>query len=249
MTQIVSQLATGDLESSFGSNTIPNFEGVLGEWWLGDDAAASGLNSITGVVAAEIGDPLYSPGYATIGYPGGGEPNASGFLTDVGANSGGAVTILALVRNITGGAQIAPKDPGDAFSWLNYNFSGVAGPQRASMGNGHSFGATDQSVLPIGPDAAKFSLFMGVALLNTQARIFRTDAGGTVQDVAGELGFIPAVRNLSPLQIGGFFNVNNIGTFDVAALAFIAGNKGQAFIEELYPLWKAYAESRGVAVN
>lgn len=250
MTQIVSQLATGDLESSFGSNTIPDFEGVLGEWWFGGDAATSGLNSITGVVAAELGAPAYSPNYVRIGYPGDGEPAASGFTADVSATPAGAVSILALVRNMNGDSPIASsRDLGNPGGWLNYNLTTFNAPERVSMGNGHTISSTAQSVLPVGPDPAKFSLFMGVALLSMPALIFRTDANGTAQNVGTEPTARPAVRNLSPLQIGGYVNVNIGGMFDLAALAFIAGNKGQAFIEEVYPLWKAYAESRGLAVN
>lgn len=249
MTQVVSQLETDSPETTFGSATLPDFERVRGEWWLGVDAAASGLNRINGEVADELGAPNYFPGYVTVGYEGGGEPAGYGFLTDVALTPGDPVTILALIRPINGATILAPKKPADQFEYLNYNFVALDAPTRASMGNGHSVGATNQAIIAGGPDDDKFTLYMGVALLGTLGRIYRIDAGGVAQDVSDEPGYLPALRSTEPFQLGGFHNVNVLGHADTAAVAIIADNKGQAFLEEIYPMWKAYAEGRGLAVN
>jgi hypothetical protein len=246
MTQIISQQATGDVLSAFGSNTLLSFDGVLGEWWLGDDEASSLPNAITGVNATVIGAPVYHPGYASIGYSGG---VSKGFNLDVGAESG-AVTLLALLRNPdAAGAPIiaGPSiDPADQASFFNYNLK-FGDQTHISMGNGHITGSTDQSIVTV-PDATKFTMVQGVGLLNTPSRIYMTTAGGTVMDDGAAVS-MPVTRELAPIRLGGLFNVNFHGFFDIAAFALVDGGMGQDYIEGIYPLWKAYAESRGIAVN
>lgn len=245
MTQIFSQTASADPASAFGSSTLPNFDGALGEWWLGDDAAASRLNWINGVNSTVVGAPAYHAGYATVGNAGN---VPKGFEADVGAVSG-AVTMLALARGVAATVYIAaPYDPADAQAVsLNYNLIVPTNVTDFSAGNGHRSGATDQAILA-SPDPAKFTFIQGVYLPSTPGRLYLMDDAAVLMDDGGA-AYTPANRDTHVIRIGAFPDINFQGEVDVAAVALFDGNKGQAFFEEVYPLWKAYAESRGLAVN
>jgi hypothetical protein len=246
MTEFVSQLASTDPGSAFGSNTLPDFNNIAGEWWFGGTEAQSIANAITGVDAAVIGDPLYSPGFANIGFIFGGGGREDGYSLDVGGGLN-ALSILMLYRYQAAGAAklLGAPDGGGT----NYNFF-APDATHISFGHGQTIGATDQAVLEI-PDNTKFTLIMGVGVLNAPGRLYRiTEADGVVFDDGGA-PYAPAVRNNGPMQVGGQFNPGWAGAFDLAALAVIHEQKGSAFLEEIYPMYKAYATAapRGIVLN
>jgi hypothetical protein len=242
--QIISEVGSDDVPSTFGSNTLPDLVGVLGEWWLGGTTPP--VNAMTGVAATEVGAPGYHDAYVTVGNPGNVQ---KGFITDVGAESD-AVTIVALVRGVAAAGYIAaPYDPAnEVLATLNYNLLvSPAGVGSFSAGNGQRANGTDQAVL-VTPDNTKFTFVMGVYLLSTPGRIYLVDDGGTLMD-DGAAAFTPGTREAHVIKIGGMADVNFMGSADVAALALVDGAKGQAYAEELYPMWKSYGESRGLAIN
>lgn len=236
MTQIISALGVSDLAATFGSNTLPDFSNVLGEWWLGNSQAESIVNQITGVNGALIGAPTWNKGYAT--FKSGAAGSQKGILTDVKVVD--SVTIVALIRQIGAKAYVAAPE-GSA----NYNlFYGAAG---ISFGNGQLSGATDQSVLPA-EALPNFTFVMGVGMLGQPSLIYKVNAGGTTSDL-GANAFLPSSRPDLFAVLGANGDVNNASSIDVAAVAIIGEAKGQSYAEQLYPMWKAYAQSRGITVG
>lgn len=236
MTQIISQLGSSDPGSSFGSNTLPSFDSVAGEWWFGGDASKN-VNAMTGVLATSEGSPVYAPGFINLG------DSPNDYLTlDVGPTASD-FSIVALVRpNASIAKAIIAGNITDA---ANYNLV-FGNANNISAGNGQITGSTDQSVLPL-PDPAKFVLVMGVYRIGLPSRIYLISESGTSTD-DGAAQFVPTTRLMTPMRIGGFYNVNWGGRFDVAGFAIIAEAKPQSYIETLYPMWKTYAEARGLSV-
>lgn len=237
MTQIISQLGSSDPASAFGSNTLPDFAAVLGEWWLGGSADASRKNAITAAMGTVIGSPAWGAGFATFATGASGAP--AGITTDIKVT--GPVTIVALVRTGTGLGLVAHS--GHPAS-MSYSLSTTG--SSASMGAGHLIGATDQAILAI--DAAPaFNFVVGVSVLNQPGLIYKINAAGTTSDV-GANQYLPTSRPDSFLILGAGGDANNAGTVDVAAVAVLSEARPQSYAEALYPAWKAFAQSRGLTV-
>lgn len=238
MTQIISQLASSDPASAFGTNTLPNFDFVTGEWWFGGSLAASRVNSITGVEAAVFSaEPIWQQGFATM--QSGGVGAQRGLTTDAPITP--SMSFVALVRRygLEDGTILVPSDESTSFNMLTYQGD-------VSHGNGHQIGATDQSRLPLAP-APAFTFYMGVAVLAQPSRLYKVTQAGTTMDDGGGL-YLPTSRPAGTVRIGGGTNVNFAGRVDVAALAVLSDAMPQSYAETLYPMWKGYAESRGLTV-
>lgn len=240
--RFLSEAALTDAAAAFGSTTLPDTSALQSEFWFGVDAASSRLNRATGNLATLINSPSYSPGYAslTAGLNAGA---STGFTLDV--NTSNTLTWLALVRPTNTNSMFVAADGTASPSLTNLLLSNG----NISSGNGQTSGATDQAILPL-PDTSKFTLVMGVGLLNTPSRVFvASGSGPTIAMDDGANQYLPASRTGAPIQVGGFINANFAGTFDIAAFASFTDAKGSSFLTELYPVWKAYAQSRGITVN
>ena len=237
MTQIISQNALASAGYAVGSTTLPNFDGAIGEWWFGASAAAS-LNAISGVAPTEVNAPNFADAYATLGFTSGG--GTKGLTLDIPSTP--AITWAALVRPVGGSA-----------GYIASNLNSVSNAQlrltignNASFGNGQTTGATDQSILPL-PDPAKFNLIVGVGLLATPSRLFVVDDGVVTMDDGGA-AYLPITRPAGVVTLGAVNDINNQGLFDLAAFAAWDDAKGSTFIDQLYPMWRAYAENLGLTV-
>lgn len=236
MTRIVSENALSDLALAFGTTTLPDTSGVLGEWWFGGDFTASRKNRVTQVDATVVGTPTYGEGYASMGHA------VGGFVADIALPN--SSTVVALLKATAGIPLVLGTNAADGFGNLNLYMPGGG----VSLGNGAIYGSTDQSFLTV--TAGVFTLVMGVGLLNQVGRIYRINEAGVAFDDATAGGYVlPASRYVEPFRVGGAFNANLAGNFDIAALAIFDGAKGQAFLEEIYLAWKAKAASRGVTVS
>ncbi|MEG3124796.1 hypothetical protein [Sphingomonas sp. GB1N7] len=233
MTQIFTT-GTISIQNALGSNTLPNFDGVRGEFWFGGTLADSRVNAITGNAAAVIGAPSIQPGYAALNYA-----DNTGFTLDIPLPA--SASVLILMRSAGGPVVLSPSS-------FEYNVL-VTNDGKVSAGHGGTFGSTDQAILDQ-PNAGNFSLFMANFTLGQLARIYRIDANGTVFDDATLGGYtVPTTRSTNPIQVMGRLNANYQGAADIAALAIIDGARGQAYLEAIYPLYKAFAQSRGCTVN
>lgn len=244
MVQIVSQSNVSNPSQAFGSATLPSYQDVLGEWWPGSEA--SGItNRITRVDATLIGAPSQSAGFMNVGSTS--SAPGFGFTTDVGAHQS-SLSLLALVRPSSIPDLVKFLSPsGDHFNY-NMCFGNAGAADHISFGNGHTIGSTDQSVLTIDP--TKFNMVMGVGILSTPGRLYSTTGGDTPATVFDDGGtpFEPTAREMSPLQVGGFWNAGWSGSVDVAAVALVDGAKDADYIEAVYSRWRNFAESLGLTV-
>lgn len=236
MTQIIAQSGMSDPTASFGSNTLPDFDNVLGEWWLGGTLADSVVNQITGVSGTVFGSPSVTGGYMTVAT--GDVPAHNGIETDIVTPSN--LTVVALVRRIAG-KLVAFGNPNS----MNWTLSHTS--TKIGMDNGAYSVNTDQAyVVPETPPL--FTFVMGVSTLGNKSKIYKVTEAGTTQDEAGATSGIQTTRPNSLIRIGGGGDVNNTGIGDIAAFAVIEDVKGQSYAEALYPMWRAYAQSRGITV-
>ncbi|KQS01508.1 hypothetical protein ASG11_17800 [Sphingomonas sp. Leaf357] len=233
MTQIFTTGAIA-IQNALGSNTLPNFDGVRGEFWFGGTLADSRLNAITGNMAGVIGSPSIQPGYAALNYT-----DNTGFFLDIPLPA--SASVLMLMRSAGGPVILNPSS-------FEYNVIATL-EGKISAGHGGASGSTDQAILDQ-PNAGNFTLFMANFTVGQLARIYRIDANGTVFDDATLGGYtVPTTRSTNPIQVMGRLNANYQGAADIAALAIVENARGQAYLEAVYPLYKAFAQSRGCTVN
>lgn len=247
MTQIVAQTALSAAAYAFGSVTLPDFNNVLGEWWFGESNTASRTNLITGVASTMLGTPVFGAGYARMGYipsgSNGGISGAVGYRTDIKVPN--AYTWIALVRPGYNVPAIAALNLTDGYQYISNMLISID-PSRFSLGNGGVTGASDQAILAA-PDATKFNFVMGTAALNEPGRIWTVSEIGTAFDQGGS-EYLPSSRPDALINLGALADNNFQGWFDLAAFAVLTGEKGETYAEAVYPMWKAFAEQRGLTV-
>lgn len=232
--QLISDVI-GSASGAMGSNTLPDFDGIVGEYWLGGDTASSMLNAVSGASATVIGNPTYAKNYANFGYT-----NNAGMLLEMGAAT--SFTLWALVQVTSGSPLIAT--PGDLTDYSLYatDTTHISAGQGPLSGGVNSVAGNDQALVTM--SAAAFSLVMGVYEERKLARVIRVDDTGTAVDDAGGSFSLPA-RTYSPIKIGGQVNGNVRGDFRLAAFGVAKDLRGTTFAEAIYPAYKAYQLSRG----
>lgn len=232
---------------AFGSTTLPDFAGVLGEYWFSSDAPTSFLNRITGGVPSAIGTPVFGSAWMTAGYDAlSGTLAAYGATLDINCPPA-SLSILALVRN---GASNPHPIVYNSGNYNNVNLLAIPGttPQM-SAGNGQTSGATTQSIVTI--DAVKFELVLGVYALNTPGRIYKIEGGPSAPVVTyndGGTAYVPSSRPNAAMAVGGYVNAGSQGHTDIAALAITGDIRDATWLQAVYPSYYSEAVSRGLLV-
>lgn len=254
MTRIISPVPASVRADAIGSMSMPDFDNVIGEWWMGDTAALTRTNRVTGALATTIGTPTINTASARIGNEAslGG---AAGYRTDIKIT--GSFTIAMLMKTYTVGFENAIYAYPET-DITNFNMATVvSGARKFTCGNGALHGATDQSLLAI-PDAANYNFVMGSGVFvapepfpdtstGSTSRIFTVSAGGVATDDGANL-YLPTSRLDQFLMLGAYSNAGFTGYADVAAVAVLDAERGQSYAEELYACWKDYATGRGLTV-